>query len=127
MLCIFLVTIHRKIQFFSASNPLPTIHGLGTALNLLKTPGVTCDASYFGAENVSFTWSINGKPLTTNEVEKDQYADNSANFKTTLDYKLTPLDDQMNLTCSLIVENGVIGYHEKGTSAIVNLYCEYIW
>ena len=123
---IYIVNIHMLIPILpAAKNPHPAIHGLGSALNLSGTPTVTCDAFYFGFENVSFAWSINGKPLAANKIEKDHYADNSANFQTKLDYELTRLDDQMNLTCSLFVENGVLGNYEKKTSAVVNLHCKY--
>ena len=126
---VYLHCLHKRMNttFPPATKPLPTIHGVGSVLNLSATPAVTCDASYFGAENVSFTWSINGKALAVGEVEKDQYADNSAYFRTILGYKLTRLDDQMNLTCSVFVENGVLGNYEKETSSIVNLYCKYSW
>ena len=96
-------------------------------MNLLESPYVSCDASYFESENVSLTWSLNGKALAADKAEKDKFADNSATFKITLDYKLTRLDDQMNLTCSLVVENRVLGYYETDTTVVVNLYCKYSW
>ena len=111
--------------FPPAANPIPTIHGLGSALNLSGIPKVTCGASYFGAEDVRFTWSINGKALAANKVEKDQYADNSAHFQTMLAYEFKRLDDQMNITCSLTVDNGILRNYEMETFAIVNLYCKY--
>ena len=49
-------------------------------MSLSATATATCDAHYFGAGNVGFTRSINGK--AANELEREQYAENSANFQT---------------------------------------------
>ena len=107
-----------------ATNPVPTIHGLGSPLTLTGAHTVTCNASYFGGENISFTWSINGESLAASNVQKYQYEDNSASFYTLLGSNFTRHHDQLNLTCSLIVENG---NYEMQTSAVVNLYCKYNW
>ena len=122
------MTVNLNIQpLFPATNPVPTIYGLVSPLRLIEPPTVTCNTSYFGAENVSLTWNINGNALAASEIKKYQYENNSANFRTGLGYNFTRRDDKANLTCSLIVENVVLGDYEMKTSAIINLYCKYIW
>ena len=118
---------NRYTTLFPATNPVPTIHGLESPLTLPGAHTVTWNASYFGGENISFAWSINGESLAASNVEKYQYEDNSASFQTLLGSNFTRHHDQLNLTCSLIVKDGVLGSYEKQTSALVNLYCKCSW
>ena len=111
-------TLH--CAFFCADFTLdPKIEGLETPLLFGKeSPQVSCSVNYFRTENIIFLWTLN-KQRTPGIIRACvQHPNNSATFRSDIQYNFTQQDDSENLTCSVSTTRNVSA--SRSTSATIS-------
>ena len=86
---------------------------------------MTCSTSYFISGSVKIFWLADNTQLLAHDADIIVYDNNTATFCSVLDYEFSREEDQLNLTCSVNVNDVVNPNFTTSTTNTLTLQCEY--
>ena len=116
----------RNFPMVTGIRPQPIMHGIAEPFVIGNQPAITCSARYFMSGNVSIFWSSATMQLPSHDVDIIIHDNNTATFTSALDYEFRREEDEMNVTCALVVNDVVNPNFTTSTTSKLNLHCKCI-